>query len=277
MQKLIGCAYSHRAVGDVEAEADIANPTFQGGIAFCRRTLTFVVAKRAMPTIDEKLDAWKASLFASIPVAGLLARNEVAYKWKAPFRSLMLREAVCWRTHDLLAQSYLLHQQGHGLGARILLRSAFETVAILIHLNQLVQKVLDEKLDFHIFAQKTSALLLGSRNGDDGPRAINVVTVLEKCDQRYPGMLKLYADLSESAHPNYEGLCSGYSKVNHNEYETNFSNRWMELHGDKHIDQLDLCMILFYHEYNDIWGEAVEKLEKWIVVNDDKLEATKQP
>ena len=113
----------------------------------------------------------------------------------------MLREAVFWRLHDLMTQSCALHQQGHGLGARILLRSGFETLATLIYLNQLMQHVLDGKLNFHVFGEKTSTLLLGSRNNDDGPRSLNIVTVLEKCDKRYPGLMALYADLSESAHP----------------------------------------------------------------------------
>ena len=228
-----------------------------------------------MATIEEKLEAWNQSLVASIPLGGLFTRNPVAYKWKAPFRSFMLRETACWRIHDLLTQSYRLHQHGYGLGARILLRSAFETLATLIHLNQLVQDVINGTMDFHLFCEKTSTLLLGSRNASDGPRAINILTVLQKCEQIYPGIIEIYADLSESAHPNYEGLCTGYTTINHDEYETIFSDRWMELHGDQHVIWLELCKSIFYHEYNEVWGEAVEPFEKWIEANDEMLEATK--
>ncbi|MFZ3032735.1 MAG: hypothetical protein WA138_01795, partial [Parvibaculum sp.] len=100
-----------------------------------------------MDTIQENLANLKNSRMASIPISGLISRNPVAYKWKAPFRSWVLRETVFWRLHDLLVQSYLLHQHRHGLGARILLRSGFETLAVLIYLNQLMQQVLDEKLN----------------------------------------------------------------------------------------------------------------------------------
>ena len=102
--------------------------------------------------VEQNLANWKLSLLRNIPVGGLLSRNSVAYKWKAPFRVWMLREAVFWRLHDLMTQSYALHQQGHGLGARILLRSGFESLATLIYVNQLMQQVLDGKLDFHVFA-----------------------------------------------------------------------------------------------------------------------------
>ncbi|MGR8953462.1 MAG: hypothetical protein ACU83V_13775 [Gammaproteobacteria bacterium] len=228
-----------------------------------------------MNNVEQNLANWKASLLQSIPLGGLYSRNPLAYKWKAPFRSWMLREAVFWRLHDLLTQSYALHQQGHGLGARILLRSGFETLATLIYLNQLTQQVLAGDLNFHLFSAKTSILLLGSRNDTTQHKSINIVTVLGKCEKRYPGLMKLYADLSESAHPNYEGLCTGYSKIDHSEYETIFSNRWMELYGDRHLSSIDLCMETFHHEYNEVWGDLIKKLESWIETNDAALEATK--
>ena len=221
--------------------------------------------------MQQKLTVWGESLFPAIPIADLLVRNPVAHKWKAPFRSMMLREAVFWRLQDLLIQSYALHQQGHGLGARILLRSAFETLATLIYLNILMGKVLDGTLDFHDFSEKTAALLIGSKNDERGVQSINIMTVLKHCDTRYPGLLTLYGDLSESAHPSNEGLCSGYSTIDHDEYQTNFSNRWMELYGDKHVGSMELCMTIFLLEYNNVWGSLFEQLEKWIEDNDKIL------
>jgi len=225
--------------------------------------------------IEATLAAWKSSLVTTIPVAGLISRNEIAYKWKAPFRAWMLREAVAWRLTDLLLQSLALHRQDHGLGARILLRSAFESLATLIYLNQIVSDVLDNKLAFDEFGKKTTVLLLGSRNNENMPRALSILTVLQKCEKRYPGMLDLYADLSESAHPNYEGLIAGYSKINRDEYETHFSNRWMELHGEAHLAAMELCMSVFEHEYNNCWTQLMNKLEHWLVEHDTVLEAAK--
>ena len=228
-----------------------------------------------MNSVQKNLANWKDSLLTSISVGGLLARNPVAHRWKAPFRSMVLREAVFWRLHDLLTQSYALHRQEHGLGARILLRSAFESLATLIYLNQLTQQVLDGKLNFHLFSQNTTTLLLGSRNDTTEHSSINIVTVLQKCDRRYPGLTKLYADLSESAHPSYEGLCIGYSTIQRDEFETTFSNRWMKLYGNNHLGSMGLCMEIFHHEYDDVWVDLFGQLEKWIEKNDTALEATK--
>jgi hypothetical protein len=91
----------------------------------------------------------------------------------------------------------------------------------------------------------------------------------------YPGLMRIFESLSESAHPNYEGLMGGYSTTKYDEHETTFSNRWMELHGDRHIDAMMLCMRTFHHEYNSVWPELMEHLENYVTANDAELEATK--
>jgi len=228
-----------------------------------------------MNSVEQALANWKNSLCPKIEVGSLYARNPTAHKWKALFRSLVLREVVFWRLHDLLTQSYALHQQEYALGARILLRSGFETLATLIHLNQLTASVLDRTLGFHAYSEKTSILLLGSRNETTKHKSISIVTVLEKCDRRYEGLMKLYADLSESAHPNFEGTCIGYSTVDHDDHVTAFTNRWAEMYGDTYLQSMQLCMMTFEVEYNEVWPTLFDKLETWIEVNDATLEATK--
>ena len=139
----------------------------------------------------------------------------------------------------------------------------------------LTANVLDGTLNFHDFSQKTATLLLGSRNETTEHKSINIMTVLEKCDKRYPGLMARYADLSESAHPSYEGTCIGYSRVDHERYVTTFANRWMDMYGDTHLESMQLCMMTFELEYNDVWETRLERLEAWIEANDAELEATK--
>lgn len=228
-----------------------------------------------MNTIEQNLANWRASHMTSIPVGGLMSRNAIAYKWKAPFRCWLLREAAFWRVTDLLTQSYALHQQRHGLGARILLRSGFETLATLFYLHHNIRAVIGGKLDFHEFGNLTSSLVAGSRNKPAHPIAINVMKMIDKGNKRYPGLRDLYDSLSESAHPNYDGMLGGYAKLDHDEYETNFANRWMDLYGEQNLNLLELCMMVFHDEYDNVWVDLIEKLESWIVANDAQLEATK--
>lgn len=224
---------------------------------------------------DAVIASMKTSLFNELDMGGLHSRNPAAHKWKAPYRSLQLREVVYWRLLDLLDQSLLLHKSDHGLGARILLRSAFETLAILIYLNQRTTAVLDGTMTFSDFSMTTQRLVLGSKVDDDPEQAINILTVLKHCDKQYAGMMDLYNDLSESAHPNYQGMSAGYTKIDHEADAVKFYNRWMEKHGAGLPDGIMLCIEIFHHEYNKVWREQFEQLEMWIEAHDGELEAKK--
>jgi len=182
---------------------------------------------------------------------------------------------VAWRVQDLLEQSHALYTASQLLGARILLRSAFETVAVLIHLNQETRKVISGEQDFHEYSERTTKLLLGSRNESTPHTSINILTVLEKADKHYPGLLKLYAMLSECAHPNYEGMLFGYSKSDIQNHSTKFENRWSKLYSASHEEAMSECMAIFDTEYNQEWPSIFEALEQWIERNDAMLETTK--
>jgi len=225
--------------------------------------------------IEEKLASLKASLLRSFDIGDLRSRNEVAHKWKATYRSLLLREAVFWRLEDLLQQSYVLHKMRHTLGALILLRSALETLATLIYLNRLTASVLDGTLNFNTFSDKTAVLLLGSRNNPAGPRALSIVTVLQKCAKKWDFIEKFYADLSECAHPNHEGLIWGYSRADRENYIENFANHWSAMYSKTYESKLSVVIMMFEHEYNDEWERQFIALEEWLVKNDAELEATK--
>jgi hypothetical protein len=226
-------------------------------------------------TIEQALARLKASLIPSFDIGGLFSRNSIAHKWRATFRSLLLREAVFWRLEDLLQQSYALHKMGHSLGALILLRSALETLATLIYLNELTARVLDGSLNFHTFSEKTAVLLLGSRNKMTDHQAINIQTVLQKCAKRYNFIERFYADLSEIAHPNHEGLILGYSKPDRDNFIENFANHWPARYSQTHEEKMSIVIMMFEHEYNDVWTEQFSALEEWLVKNDEHLEETK--
>ncbi|AZE47731.1 hypothetical protein C4K04_2047 [Pseudomonas chlororaphis] len=228
-----------------------------------------------MQDIATTLAAWKTSLCREVDVAGLFTRSNIAHKWKAPWRGLLLRESVAWRIQDLLEQSHTLYVASQLLGARILLRSAFETAAVLIHLNQATRQVVAGTKNFHEFSERTTKLLLGSRDKSTSYESINILTVLSKADKRYPGLEQWYAALSEGAHPNFEGMLFGYSESDWQSHTTNFQNRWEALYGNHHLEAMSACMVIFDAEYNHEWPDAFEALEHWIEQNDAMLEATK--
>jgi hypothetical protein len=228
-----------------------------------------------MEDINLIIKNWKNTLCPEIDAGGLFTRNRVVHKWKAPLRALLLRESVAWRLQELLEQSLILYENSQILGARILLRSAFETIAILVYLNQEIHQVLNGVTNFHDFSDKTSLLLLGSRNNTTDLDSINILTVIKKANKRYPRLEEWYISLCESAHPNYEGTLFGYSTTDADNFVTSFESRWVKLYGDKHPDALLACITVFEAEYNYEWTNAFESLEQWIEDNDSLLEETK--
>jgi hypothetical protein len=220
------------------------------------------------------LQRWKSWLPNRVSVGGALAKNPTAYKWKAPYRSLVLREALFWRTYDLLSQAQLLHENHHTLGSRLLLRSALEAVATLAYLNQGTRALLDGEISFADFDEKTRLLLLGSRDQTTKYQSINVLTILKHVDRSYPGVLGIYNTLSESAHPNFEGVCFGYADVDYERDETSFAIKLYEMWVDRHDALFSIVVLVFEHEYNDIWAPQQERLQTWLAEHGTDLMAS---
>ncbi|OOZ44255.1 hypothetical protein [Solemya velum gill symbiont] len=227
-------------------------------------------------TNEQLLARWKSSLPVSVDVAGLLSRAPLAHKWKAPYRSLVIREALIWRMQDLGEQIEVLSENQFYLGARVLLRSALETLAILIYLNQKMLAVVDGKQSFSEFNDATIKLLTGSKDESTSEDAVNILTALKKAENVHEGLAALHENLSESAHPNFDGVLYGYSNSNPEKYETNFNNNWTRNFGAQQKPATTLVLRVFEHEYNQTWPAAFEALESWLEKNDAELEAQRQ-
>jgi hypothetical protein len=227
-----------------------------------------------MKNIDIKtvLESYKNSLCKKIDLASLHSRSEIAHKWKLTYRLIVTREAIFWRVVDILTQAYDIGIKDMVVGSRILTRSALETVCLLLYMNKKMKSVVEGKISFNDFENITARLLLGARNIDKMPEPINVMTLIEDSEGKYPGIKKIYDDLSETAHPNYSGVCVGYTKLNQQEYETEFGIFWKERYGKQHEIAIEICLKIFENEYNIEWVKWFEQLEKWLEKNDKILE-----
>lgn len=227
-----------------------------------------------MKNIDIKivLESYKNSLCKKVDLSSLYSRSKIAHKWRLTYRLIVTREAISWRVIDILTQAYDIGTSGMIVGSRILTRSALETVCLIIYMNKKMKSVIEGKISFNDFENITTRLLLGSRNINKMPNSINVITLIEDSEGKYPGIKKIYDDLSETAHPNYAGVCNGYTKLNQKEYETEFGIFWKERYGKQHETAIIVCLQLFEDEYNVEWIKLFEQLEKWLEKNDKKLE-----
>jgi hypothetical protein len=225
--------------------------------------------------LAKTVEGWRETLCPRVELARLISRSPIAHKWKATYRSIVLRELVCWRVADLLAQVAVLQRLGHILGAVILVRSAIETLAILIYLNQKTGAVFDDPKQFFEFCETTSKLMLGSKNQTTAREALSILTVLKQCEKKYPGFTKIYGHLSESAHPNHDGVCAGYSSIDEKNFTTEFASHWEEMYREDLPLAIELCVATFESEYNDEWPAKFTRLEKWLEENDVWLEANR--
>lgn len=229
--------------------------------------------KEHMKSVARILEHWEKTHRKSVDLGELISRNPIAHKWKCTYRVTVLRELAFWRTMDIVKQIALLAEHNHLLGARILLRSAIETVSVLFYLNMKMLDVVERRISLDDFGEITSRLMLGSKYKTTVLEAVNVLTIITKhCEGKYPGISDIYASLSESAHPNYEGMCSGYSTIDETKFITYFENRW----ASKYLGSLENAVVLGLHileiEYNELFIGRFEALEHWLVDNDSELE-----
>jgi hypothetical protein len=234
-----------------------------------------------MPNTPAELDTtrlkaivehWEGSFVTSIAVTDLLGRSPVAHKWKAPYRSLVIREALLRRMVDLGKQIALLSDHNGILGARIMLRCAIETTGMLVYLNQRTAAVVETEMSWPDFDGLTMQLLMGSRNGGTAFDAVNVLTMVDKANRDYGALKSMHERLSESVHPNYDGVTYGYTRGKQSDFETEFGNHWAANFGAEQGPATAYVFEVFGDAYNKQWISTMERLEAWLEANTARLE-----
>ena len=115
----------------------------------------------------------------------------------------------------------------------------------------------------------------GTRNDSTTPAAVSIMTALENTGQKHPEITVTHLLLSESAHPNSDGVLFGYSSSNPKLYETNFANHWEARLGGIQDPATAIVFSRLEMEYTDVWPMTLEKFENWLEENDARLETEK--
>lgn len=174
---------------------------------------------------------------------------------KVPYKVLSYRNALAWRTEEIARSACdLLERNDIGAGV-ILARATAENAAAIYYLKQLVHRntprISDEDLD-----NRVMQLLLGSRSNEDMPKALQVLTMLDKADKAFRGMRSTYDQLSEYAHPNWSGVSYIFSRIDHDEFATYFGKNARGVHGPLllGLDCLQNSLEIFEEMYEEITG-----------------------
>lgn len=225
--------------------------------------------------LEEAIGAYRDGLCPEIDAGGLFQRNKTAHKWKVTYRTIVLRELVSWRFVDLLHQATLLERSKAFVGSRIIIRSAIETLSTLIYSARKMENIVRTGSGFHEYSKKSVNLLLGSKDQRTKHNAINVMEVIQLASKQYPELQQAYDDLSETAHPNFDGMMYVYSVVSDRGMNTKFTSDVSRIYESSQLAIISLLCLIFEQEYNDAWPTAFEKFEAWVEANDEMLEATK--
>ena len=230
-----------------------------------------------MESIRERVLNWSQSLPKEVAVVGLISRCPIAHKWKAPFRSILIRESSLWRMSDLGSSFVQLVDSGNVLAARIILRSACETAALLAYLNKKTFDVIDRKITIDDFDAVTKVLLLGGKSDGDYVAPVNVMTALGHFAKESPEILNIYNRLSEDAHPNACGMIYAYSESNPVDFETQFMPKIANsvVTREHTIASAQLIFHCYEGHYNLFWPQRFEALEQWLRDNDAELEGSR--
>ena len=228
----------------------------------------------SLEELQEKIEQLQTQLCKEISVGGLYARNAGAHKWKCTYRHLLLRELVSWRFLDLLSNALLLEANNHVVGARVLIRAAIETFSILTYSIEKIETIMAGQASFHEFDQTSYDLIRGSRNDATDITAVNTLTILKKASKIYPLLHIMYDDLSETAHPNWDGMDFSYSNASNEKMTNTFGFFAGERFKTSQIVTIGILLEFFELEYNERWHSSFEHFEQWLLTHNSYLEST---
>jgi hypothetical protein len=157
--------------------------------------------------IRHSLDAIKVDLPTSVEDRGLNARARI------PFKALCCRAGLLWRIEELGRATCDSCDKGDVVAAMVLTRSLIESACALWYLKELIARQVETGVELNL-DDLIMSLLVGTKiTGSTGPAAINVLTFIDRAAAIIPRLRNLYDNLSESAHPNFDGTGGVFSKI----------------------------------------------------------------
>jgi hypothetical protein len=123
---------------------------------------------------------------------------------KTPYVAMCFREAQFCRAEQFARAAYEMFERDDVVVGISNTRSVIESVAAIWFLNEKIEKQLKNGPQPDIHEQMVQ-LVMGFKNDPGFPAAINVLTMIDRCDATFSGFRKSYDRMSEFAHPNYSG------------------------------------------------------------------------
>ena len=177
----------------------------------------------------------------------------ISYTAKIPWKAIVYREALIWRTEELARTSYEMFTRNELASAVILTRACMESVAAMWYLQEKIQHVIDTKEAGDI-NDVLMRLLMGSKNDITDIESVSVLTFVEKINKDIDGFERSYKSLCEYAHPNWSGTSFLYSKPNSEKIWIDYGKniRGKESVAVIGLTNLNTSLMIFEHSYNEV-------------------------
>lgn len=140
-----------------------------------------------------------------------ISAGEIGVWSKAPYKALVVRGGLLWRSHELGADAIEAFSDGRLATAIILTRAVIENVALHWRLADLIER--RQEGHPNEVSETLTRMLVGWKNDAEFPEALNVLTMIGRLNKVIPGLRDAYDQLSEVAHPNYGGVHGLYANV----------------------------------------------------------------
>ncbi|HEX9592287.1 MAG TPA: hypothetical protein VGB12_02890 [bacterium] len=202
-------------------------------------------------------DRLNASLPDRIQIAALTLKS------KLPFKAVSIRELLIHRMAALASAAVDLFKQKRAIPAVILTRAIVETAAVMLIFHERLGRFLDDKSkDISAFDDFLMRCLLGARNNPDMPTPTNILTLVDRVEQRLPGFRGVYDGLCECAHPNWAGTFGAYGQIDKENFELKLGPAERSTAYTVGLAALSGTLLLFEHYYNDS-GDLVRKFNDY--------------
>lgn len=205
-------------------------------------------AEKSGRHLEEARD-YLARFAAALP--SHVSAAELGVRETAPYKALVVREALMWRTEEIGRCACDMLERGDVISGILQTRATLENAALIWRLRDVIR-------DRHNFSaleidNLLSQLLLGSKIYPE-PAAINILTLIDRLDKSVGILRDGYDRLSEYAHPNYSGVAGLYSIIDRENLTTYFGKRPSTQHTLDTLvaPTLRASLFIFENTYNQI-------------------------
>jgi hypothetical protein len=232
------------------------------------------------PTLSE-VRAHLALLSNSLPTAVdplsmSIGEGASITRSKTPTVALCYREAQAWRVEEFTRAACDLLERDDLVASAANTRHAAECCAGVWYLLEQIERAIKDVSDPTDLHDQMMRLSVGTKIEEENmPKAINVLTFLQKLDRKIPGFFGSYERLSEIAHPNWAGSAAIFSKRDPETLITHFGRGLRET---GYVRRLNLrCMMgsleIFSYAYNritDLMPDFCQACEQGIIRREGK-------